>query len=124
MPITPSMKLLYRRRRAPSVPAGHLRTVPGTPSEVDLRRLSSIALNSRRWLAGGKHLPITFPAAPAPSQRLSAAFCIRGDASRQVHERQNSGRRHADTKSLPSTFRAPGSTFLIAVAAEGGYASR
>src|SRR5712692_9216009 len=108
----------------PSVPAAHLPTAFGTPSEVGLRRLSPGALNSQCRLAGGKHLPITFRASPTPSERLPSAFCIRGDASRQVHERQNSGRRHADTKSLPSTFRAPGSTFLIAVAAEGGYASR
>src|SRR5260370_21684782 len=98
----------------PPVPASHLRTVAGTPSEVDLRRLSSIALYSRRWLAGGKHLPITFRASPTPSERLPSTFRIRGDASRQGHERQNSGRRHADTKNLPPTFRAPGSTFLIA----------
>src|SRR5712691_8268072 len=88
--ITPSMKLALPSQAGafapPSVPAGHLRTVAGTPSEVDLRRLSSIALNSRRWLAGGKHLPITFRASPTPSERLPSTFRIRGDASRRGQE--------------------------------------
>src|SRR5258708_5209801 len=76
--ITPSMKLALPSQAGafapPSVPAAHLPTVAGTPSEVGLRRLSSIPLYSRRWLAGGKHPPIPVRAPPAPSAPLPSTF--------------------------------------------------
>jgi hypothetical protein len=75
----------------PSVPAAHLPTAFGTPSEVGLRRLSPGALNSRCRLVGGKHLPITFrppsvfAKAPPGSARRASTSAQRRERSREMH---------------------------------------
>ncbi len=106
----PSMKLTPPSQAGafapPSVPTAHLPTAFGTPSEVGLRHLSPGALNSRCRLGGGKHLPITFRASPARSERLPSTFRIRGGVSWRLRS-VLTGRTKAAKKPKTARLEAP-----------------